>query len=130
MVRRATPFVVIVAVFAIQVGAEMTPVLAFPLYLAAVLMAALYLGRLDALAAGLLAALAIAGPSIALGETTGDTTSAVLLAAVLVVVAVAVHEVVGRIQVRPPTRPRSWRKPRLKRSDFGSPSRRRRSAWL
>ena len=50
LVRRATPFLVIVAVFAVQVGADLRPVLAFPLYLAAVLMAALYLGRLDSLA--------------------------------------------------------------------------------
>ena len=98
LVRRATPILIILAVFAVQVGADLRPVLAFPLYLAAVLMAALYLGRVESLAAGVVAGLAILGPSIAGSDKSGDTTSALLLAAVLVVVAVVVYEVVGRIR--------------------------------
>jgi PAS domain S-box-containing protein len=95
LVRRATPLLIIGAVFAVQVGADLRPVVAFPLYLGAVLIAALYLGRLDSIASGVLAALAILGPSIA-GASPGDTASALILAAVLVVVAVGVHEVVAR----------------------------------
>jgi PAS domain S-box-containing protein len=98
LVRRATPFLAIFVVVAIQIGADLRPVLAFPLYLAAVLVAALYLARPESIAAGVVAAVAILGPSIARGDTTGDTISALLLAAVLIVVAVAVHEVVARIR--------------------------------
>ena len=98
MVRRATPFVAIAAVIAVQAGAGLQPVLAFPFYLGVVLLSALYLGRIDSLAAAVLAAAGILAPSIVTGDRSGDAAAALLLAAVLVVSVAAVHEVVGRIR--------------------------------
>ena len=98
MVRRATPFVAIAAVIAVQAGAGLQPVLAFPFYLGVVLLSALYLGRIDSLAASVLAAAGILAPSIVTGDRSGDAAAALLLAAVLVVSVAAVHEVVGRIR--------------------------------
>ncbi len=98
MVRRATPFFAIAAVIAVQAGAGLQPVLAFPFYLGVVLLSALYLGRIDSLAAAVLAAAGILAPSIATGDRSSDAAAALLLAAVLVVAAAAVHEVVGRIR--------------------------------
>jgi PAS domain S-box-containing protein len=98
LVRRATPFVAIAAVIAVQAGAGLQPVLAFPFYLGVVLLSALYLGRIDSLAASVLAAAGILAPSIVTGDRSGDAAAALLLAAVLVVSVAAVHEVVGRIR--------------------------------
>ncbi|MDQ6721831.1 MAG: ATP-binding protein [Candidatus Dormibacteraeota bacterium] len=97
MVRRATPFVAIVAVFAVQAGAGLRPVLAFPLYLAVVLLTACYRSGIVSLGAAALAAIGIFLPSL-VGYESGDTVAALLLAAVLVVVAAVVHEVVGRVR--------------------------------
>ncbi|TMC71033.1 MAG: PAS domain S-box protein, partial [Chloroflexi bacterium] len=98
MVRRATPFVAIVAVIAIQAGDDVRPVLVFPLYLAAVLVAALFRSRADSFAAAALAAIGLVGPSIASGNTSADGPVALLLAVVLITVTVLVHEVIGRIR--------------------------------
>ncbi|TMB88716.1 MAG: PAS domain S-box protein [Chloroflexi bacterium] len=98
MVRRATPFVAIVAVIAIQAGDDVRPVLVFPLYLAAVLVAALFRSRADSFAAAALAAIGLVGPSIASGNASADGPVALLLAVVLITVTVLVHEVVGRIR--------------------------------
>src|ERR1700674_220461 len=96
LVRRATPILAIAAVIAVQAGADLSPVLAFPLYLIVVLPAALYLSRFDTLVAAALAALGILAPSILRGDRSADAAAALLLAVVLVFVAAAVHEVVGR----------------------------------
>ena len=98
LVRRATPFLAIAAVIAVQAGAGLQPVLAFPFYLGVVLLSALYLGRIDSLAAAVLAAAGILAPSIVTGDRSSDAAAALLLAAVLVVAVAAVHEVVGRIR--------------------------------
>jgi PAS domain S-box-containing protein len=98
LVRRATPFLIIVAAFAVQVGAAPAPIPVFPLYLGAVLLAALFLGRREAVAAGVLAAIAILVPTIVLGVRSSDAAEALVLAVILVVVAAAVHEVVGRVR--------------------------------
>ena len=98
MVRRATPFLAIATVIAVQAGAGLQPVLAFPFYLGVVLLSALYLGRIDSLAAAVLAAAGILAPSIVTGDRSSDAAAALLLAAVLVVAVAAVHEVVGRIR--------------------------------
>jgi len=98
LVRRATPFLAIATVIAVQAGAGLQPVLAFPFYLGVVLLSALYLGRIDSLAAAVLAAAGILAPSIVTGDRSSDAAAALLLAAVLVVAVAAVHEVVGRIR--------------------------------
>ena len=98
LVRRATPFVAILAVIAVQAELGLAPVLAFPLYLGIVLLTAVYASRFDSLVAAGLAAIGVSAPSILLGEGSSEVAVALLLAAVLIVVAVAVHEVVGRIR--------------------------------
>jgi PAS domain S-box-containing protein len=98
LVRRATPFLAIATVIAVQAGAGLQPVLAFPFYLGVVLLSALYLGRIDSLAAAVLAAAGILAPFIVTGDRSSDAAAALLLAAVLVVAVAAVHEVVGRIR--------------------------------
>ncbi len=98
LVRRATPFLAIAAVIAVQAGFGLQPVLVFPLYLGVVLLAALYLGRIESLAAAGLAFVGILAPSVLRGDSSDAITSALLLAAGLVLVAVVVHEVVWRIR--------------------------------
>jgi PAS domain S-box-containing protein len=98
LVRRVTPFLAIATVIAVQAGAGLQPVLAFPFYLGVVLLSALYLGRIDSLAAAVLAAAGILAPSLVTGDRSSDAAAALLLAAVLVVAVAAVHEVVGRIR--------------------------------
>ena len=98
LVRRVTPFLIIAAVIAVQIGADIKPVLVFPLYLAIVLLAALYQGRIDSYAAAMIAAFGILAPFIARGDTSADAAATLLLAAVLVVVVAVVHEVVARIR--------------------------------
>src|SRR5260370_30586787 len=76
LVRRATPFFAIAAVYAIQVSAGAGPVLAFPLYLTVILLTALQLSRVESLATAFLAAIAILVPSV----VGGDLGPALLLA--------------------------------------------------
>src|SRR4029077_14681320 len=52
LVRRVTPLLIIAALIAVQAAADVSPVLVFPLYLGAVLLAALFLGPADSLGAG------------------------------------------------------------------------------
>jgi PAS domain S-box-containing protein len=99
LVRRATPFFAIAAVFAVQVAAGAGPMLAFPLYLTVILLTALQLSRVESLAAAVLAASAILMPSVVGGGTlTGDLAPELLLAIVLLVAAVAITEVVRRVR--------------------------------
>jgi PAS domain S-box-containing protein len=97
LVRRATPFFAIAAVFAVQVAAQAGPVLAFPLYLTVILLTALQLSRVESLATGVLAAVAIVIPSLVAGGTS-DFTPALLLGVVLMVAAVAITEVVSKVR--------------------------------
>ena len=98
LVRRATPFLAIGAIVAIQFGADLNPLFVFPLYVAVVLVVALYRGRVDSFAVAGLAAIGILIPSIATGDPSADAAGALLLATVLVVVVAVVHEVVARIR--------------------------------
>jgi PAS domain S-box-containing protein len=98
LVRRATPYLLIVTAFAVQAEARLGPQPVFPLYLGAVLLAAVYLGRADSLLSSALAAVAILVSSTSLGDGSGQATTPLLLAAILVVVAVAVHEAVASIR--------------------------------
>jgi PAS domain S-box-containing protein len=100
LVRRATPFFAIAAVFAVQAAAGAGPVLAFPLYLTVILLTALQLSRVESLATAVLAAIAILIPSLVGGGLIGDMAPAVLLAAVLMVAAVAITEVVRQVRER------------------------------
>ncbi len=97
LARRATPFVAIAGVFAIQVAAGAGPVLAFPLYLTVVLLTALRLGQVETLAVAGLSTIAIIVPSLK-GPQPADLTPAILLAAVLLVVAVAITHVVRQVR--------------------------------
>jgi PAS domain S-box-containing protein len=96
LVRRATPFFAIAAVIAIQAGSDVKPVLIFPLYLAIVVLAALYMGRADSYAIAALAAIGILAPAMATGDTSADAAGVALLAAVLIAVVAVMHEVVAR----------------------------------
>jgi PAS domain S-box-containing protein len=87
----------VAAVFAIQAAAGAGPVLAFPLYLTAILLTALQLSRMESLATAALSALGILIPTFVDGRT-GDVTPAVLLAVVLMVAAVAITEVVHSVR--------------------------------
>jgi PAS domain S-box-containing protein len=98
LVRGATPFFAIAAVFAVQVAAGAGPVLAFPLYLTVILLTALQLSRSASLGTAVLAAVAILTPSLVGGGLPGDLTPALLLAVVLLVAAVAITEVVRRVR--------------------------------
>jgi len=94
LVRGATPFFAVAAVFAIQVAAGAGPVLAFPLYLTVILLTALQLSRLESLATAVLAAIGILIPSVMGAGRPADLAPALLLAVVLLVAAVAVTVVV------------------------------------
>jgi PAS domain S-box-containing protein len=98
LVRGATPFFAIAAVFAVQAAAGAGPVLAFPLYLTVILLTALQLSRMESLATAVLAAIAILIPSLVGGGLPGDLTPALLLAVVLMVAAVAITEVVSKVR--------------------------------
>jgi PAS domain S-box-containing protein len=98
LVRRATPFFAVAAVFAVQVAAGAGPVLAFPLYLTVILLTALRLSRVESLAAAFLAAIGILIPAVVGGGLPGDMAPALLLAIVLLVAAVAITEVVRQVR--------------------------------
>ena len=86
LVHRATPFAAIAAIFAVQALANAQPVLAFPLYLAVVLLVALQQDRNEYLAVAGVAALAVLITPAASREAS-DIAAAILLAGVLVGVA-------------------------------------------
>jgi PAS domain S-box-containing protein len=90
LARRATPFIAVAVIFAIQAVADANPVLAFPLYLTVVFLTALQFNRAESIAVSTLAAIAILIPPLFKGGRAADMAPAVLLAAVLVAVAVAV----------------------------------------
>src|SRR5260370_37016514 len=102
LVRRATPFFAIAAVYAIQVSAGAGPVLAFPLYLTVILLTALQLSRVESLATAFLAAIAILVPSV-VGR---DRRPGVLLAIVLLVAAFAIAAVVRHVRATAARAPR------------------------
>src|SRR5207302_9567559 len=91
-VRRATPFVALAAIFAIQALADAQPVVAFPLYLTVVLLVSLQQNRVESIAVAFVAAVAVLVIPLASAGQASDVAPAVLLAAVLVGVAVAMSE--------------------------------------
>lgn len=91
LVRRAAPFVVLAAIFAIQALTGAPPVVAFPLYLAVVLVVALQQDRAESIAVGLVAAIALLVRPFADGQV-DEIAPGILLAAVLAVVAITLIE--------------------------------------
>src|SRR2546428_12628799 len=92
LVRRATPFAAVAAVFAVQALAQAEPVVAFPLYLSIVLLASLQPDRARSFAAAAVAAVAVALQPLAANRDASEVASSVLLAAVLLGVALAIGE--------------------------------------
>jgi PAS domain S-box-containing protein len=86
------PFAAVAAIFAVQAFANAGPVLAFPLYLAVILVAALQLSRTPSVAVAAVAALALMAAPLLVGGSASEMAQAVLLAAVLLAVAVALGE--------------------------------------
>jgi PAS domain S-box-containing protein len=93
LVRRATPFAAVAALFALQVLTGAQPLVAFPLYLAVVLLVALQQDRSEAIAVGVVAAVALAIPTVAQWS---DAPAEVLLSVVLIGVAAAMGELARR----------------------------------
>ncbi len=87
LVRRATPFAAVAAVFAVQALAAAQPVVAFPLYLAITLLVSLREDLAQSVAVGAVAAIAVLVVPAATGE---DVLAAILLAAVLLGVAITI----------------------------------------
>jgi len=94
LVRRATPFAGIAAVFAVAIATGAPALLAFPLFLLAVLSVALFDNSAQLIGIGIVAALAILILSITQLGPTSNLATAVFEVAVLGIVAAAVHEVV------------------------------------
>jgi PAS domain S-box-containing protein len=92
LVRRAMPYAALAAILAIQALARTDAVVAFPLYLAVVLVVSLQQDRAEAFAAAAVAAVAVVIPPLATSAGTADVASAILLAAVLLAVALTVGE--------------------------------------
>jgi PAS domain S-box-containing protein len=86
------PFAAVAAIFAVQALAGAGPVLAFPLYLAVILVASLQLKRAPSVTIAAVAALALLAAPLLIGGTSSDISQALLLAAVLLVVAFAISE--------------------------------------
>ena len=86
------PFAGVAIAFAVQVLGSTGPVIAFPLYLAVVMLCALQLSRVETSIVAVVAAVAIAVKPLVLASQSADAMAAILLAAVLLGVAVAVAE--------------------------------------
>jgi PAS domain S-box-containing protein len=87
LVRRATPFAALAAIFAVQALADAQPVVAFPLYLTVVLLVSLQQNRAESLAVAIVAAMAMLFRPLTTTGHTSDIAAAVLLGGVLVGVA-------------------------------------------
>ncbi|HSS92728.1 MAG TPA: ATP-binding protein [Candidatus Dormibacteraeota bacterium] len=96
LVRRATPFIGIAAVFAVAIATGASSLLAFPLFLIAVLAAALFDDRATLVAVGTAASLAALVLTVAHLGPTSNLATAVFEVAVLAIVGASVHEVVER----------------------------------
>ena len=95
LVRQGTPFVAVGAIFAVQALANAQPVIAFPLYLAVVLLVSLQRERIESLAVAAAAGIALLITPVAGGSAT-DVAGAILLAGVLIGVAFTVEELSRR----------------------------------
>ena len=98
LVRRATPFVGIAAVFAVAVATGAAELLAFPLFLVVVISSALFDDRAQLLTVGAAASLAVLILSVIHLGPTSNLATAVFEVAVLAIVAGSVHEVVRHVR--------------------------------
>ncbi len=98
LVRRATPFLGIAAVFAVATATSAPELLAFPLFLIVVISSALFDNRAQLLAVGGVATLAILVLSVIHLGQTSNLATAVFEVAVLAIVAGSVHEVVQHVR--------------------------------
>ncbi|HVH64326.1 MAG TPA: ATP-binding protein [Candidatus Dormibacteraeota bacterium] len=94
--RRVTPFAAVAAIFALQVLTNIGPVVAFPLYLAVVLVTALQRSRLESTALALIAAVAILSWSLIVNVDVANISGAAVLGALLVGLAIGSEEMVRR----------------------------------
>ena len=92
LARRVLPFAAVAAIFAVQAFAGAGPVLAFPLYLAVIIIASLQLKRAPSVTIAAVASLALLAAPLLTGGSSSDVSQAVLLAAVLLVVTFALSE--------------------------------------
>jgi len=98
LVRRATPFVGIAAVFAVAAATGAAELLAFPLFLVVVISSALFDDRAQLLTVGAAASLAVLILSVIHLGPTSNLATAVFEVAVLAIVAGSVHEVVRHVR--------------------------------
>ncbi|HWO44121.1 MAG TPA: PAS domain S-box protein, partial [Methylomirabilota bacterium] len=98
LVRRATPFLGIAAVFAVATATGAPELLAFPLFLIVVISSALFDNRAQLLAVGGVATLAVLILSLIHLGPTSNLATAVFEVAVLAIVAGSVHEVVQHVR--------------------------------
>ena len=89
--RRATPFAALAAIFAVQALADAQPVVAFPLYLAVVLLVSLQQNRAESIAVAVVAAMAVLFQPLATAGQASEVAAAVLLAAVLLGIAITMN---------------------------------------
>src|SRR4029077_10514845 len=94
--RRAMPFAALVAIFAVQSFAGAQAIVAFPLYLAVILVVSLQQNRAESLSVAVAAGVALVLPAAIAGQT-ADLAPAALLAAVIVAVAVTINELTRHI---------------------------------
>ena len=87
--RRGTPFAALAAIFAVQALADAQSVVAFPLYLAVVLVVALQQNRAESIAVAVVAAMAVLVRPVATGDAS-EVAPAVLLAGVAIAVGLVV----------------------------------------
>ena len=89
--RRATPFAALAAIFAVQTLADAQPVVAFPLYLAVVLLVSLQQNRAESIAVAVVAAMAVLFRPLATTGQASEVAGTVLLAAVLLGIAITMN---------------------------------------
>jgi len=92
LVRRATPYIALAAILAVQAVAKADPVVTFPLYLTVVLIVSLQHDRAASFAVAAVAAVAVVIQPLAGAASASGVASAILLAGVLLAVALAVGE--------------------------------------
>src|SRR3989442_15011875 len=107
LVRRATPFAAVAAVFAVQALAQAEPVVAFPLYLSIVLLASLQPDRAQSFAVAAVAAVAVVIRPLAANRDASEGSSSGLPASGLLGCALAL----GVLTQHPPAAPWATARP-------------------
>ena len=105
LVRRTTPFIALAAIFAVQALTDAQAVVAFPLYLAVVLVTSLQQDRAESLGVASAAAVAMLVLPVAGGQAS-ELTPSLLFAAVLVAVAITFNELIRHMRASASTEQR------------------------